>query len=462
MRYWSDSNPHVLHESSLHPEKIKVWCGLWAGGVIEPHFFRDDRYRSMITEYFWPQLDDMDLEDMWFQQDSATTKSFNVFPPLYDFDDYDACLNSETSKFETTYCMIYAEIKPQNSSNLWRQISKHTDEYKFHYRRDRLFFGVCMERCKNFPKILDNLPYNNDSKVINKITQFFDVVHKRPLDLQMRSEYHELVHNCLNSQFQEKFGLNLRTYIEYCERPKETIEKDGPEKVLYKFLQIIIILNILSTLYDSCLKRRQPAELQNADYYKVTPQQPVSTLLTAFSIRRNYYRLVEPPTSQLGMDLSYLDGIRSICAILVIVGHAFFVQYHHVKNPEFFENFAKSPLHLWFTNGTLLLEIFHVLSGMLLYIKFKEIFKITPDSSGRNCVKAFGKGMMMRYIRFLPSLLLFIFVNATFFTRLQDGPFWRHLTEPVRTFAREKWWKNLLIFDNISESVSIYCWALCM
>ena len=24
MCYWSDSNPHVLHESSLHPEKITV------------------------------------------------------------------------------------------------------------------------------------------------------------------------------------------------------------------------------------------------------------------------------------------------------------------------------------------------------------------------------------------------------------------------------------------------------
>ena len=62
MRHWSDSNPHVLHESSLHPEKLTVWCGLWAGGVIGLYFFRNDqdrhvtvngnRYRSMITEYF--------------------------------------------------------------------------------------------------------------------------------------------------------------------------------------------------------------------------------------------------------------------------------------------------------------------------------------------------------------------------------------------------------------------------
>ncbi|MFR7076297.1 DUF4817 domain-containing protein [Streptococcus pneumoniae] len=31
-----------------------------------------ERYRSMITNFFWPKLDDMDTDDMWFQQDGAT------------------------------------------------------------------------------------------------------------------------------------------------------------------------------------------------------------------------------------------------------------------------------------------------------------------------------------------------------------------------------------------------------
>ncbi|KAM7344408.1 uncharacterized protein ACRADG_011146 [Cochliomyia hominivorax] len=383
-------------------------------------------------------------------------KSFNAYPPLYDFDDYDACLNGKDSKFESTYCMIYAEIKPQNSSTLWQQISQHNEEYKFHFRRDRLFFGVCMERCKNYPKITQN----KDSRVRNERSDFFEMVHKRPLDLQMRSEYHELINNCLNSEFQNKYELNLKTYVEYCERSEKQVEKDSAEKIVYKILEIIIILNILSTLYDSCLKRKQPIELQNSDYYKINPQQPVSNLLTAFSIRRNYYRLTEPPTTQLGVDLNYLDGIRSICVFIVTIGHAYFIQYYQVKNPEVFEEFAKSSKHLWLTNGTLLLENFHVLSGMLLYIKFKELFKISIHSSGRDCFKVFFKGMLMRFFRFFPSLALFIGVNATFFTRLQEGPFWRHLTEPGRTFAREKWWKKFFIFDKISESGFPHTWYM--
>lgn len=34
MRYWTESNPHVLHEAPLHPEKVTVWCAMHAGGVI--------------------------------------------------------------------------------------------------------------------------------------------------------------------------------------------------------------------------------------------------------------------------------------------------------------------------------------------------------------------------------------------------------------------------------------------
>ena len=82
-RIWGASNPHQYQESILYPEKLTVWCGLWSGGVIGPYVFRNERgqgvtvngarYRSMITNFFWPKLDGMDLENMWFQQDGATS-----------------------------------------------------------------------------------------------------------------------------------------------------------------------------------------------------------------------------------------------------------------------------------------------------------------------------------------------------------------------------------------------------
>ncbi|GFU52304.1 putative DD41D transposase [Trichonephila clavipes] len=33
-RIWSETNPQVYVETPLHPEKLIVWCALWAGGII--------------------------------------------------------------------------------------------------------------------------------------------------------------------------------------------------------------------------------------------------------------------------------------------------------------------------------------------------------------------------------------------------------------------------------------------
>ncbi|GFV79949.1 transposable element Tc3 transposase [Trichonephila clavipes] len=41
-RNWSEANPQVYVETPLHPEKLTVWCALWAGGIIGPYFFKND------------------------------------------------------------------------------------------------------------------------------------------------------------------------------------------------------------------------------------------------------------------------------------------------------------------------------------------------------------------------------------------------------------------------------------
>ncbi|GFY00444.1 uncharacterized protein TNCV_1664831 [Trichonephila clavipes] len=81
-RMWSEANPQVYVETPLHPEKLTVWCALWAGGIIGPYFFKNDeghnvtvngdRYRAMITNFFIPELNNHDVQELWFQQDGAT------------------------------------------------------------------------------------------------------------------------------------------------------------------------------------------------------------------------------------------------------------------------------------------------------------------------------------------------------------------------------------------------------
>ncbi|GFU35643.1 uncharacterized protein TNCV_2099391 [Trichonephila clavipes] len=55
-RIWSEANSQVYVETPLHPEKLTVWCALWAGGIIGPYFFKNVKGHN----------------ELWFQQDGAT------------------------------------------------------------------------------------------------------------------------------------------------------------------------------------------------------------------------------------------------------------------------------------------------------------------------------------------------------------------------------------------------------
>ncbi|GFX02109.1 hypothetical protein TNCV_1749941 [Trichonephila clavipes] len=33
-RIWREANPQVYVETPFHPEKLTVWCALWAGGIL--------------------------------------------------------------------------------------------------------------------------------------------------------------------------------------------------------------------------------------------------------------------------------------------------------------------------------------------------------------------------------------------------------------------------------------------
>ncbi|GFU85399.1 transposable element Tcb2 transposase [Trichonephila clavipes] len=48
-RIWSEANPQVYVETPLHPEKLTVWCALWAGGIIGPYFFKNDEGQNVIV-----------------------------------------------------------------------------------------------------------------------------------------------------------------------------------------------------------------------------------------------------------------------------------------------------------------------------------------------------------------------------------------------------------------------------
>ncbi|GFV13527.1 putative DD41D transposase [Trichonephila clavipes] len=81
-RIWSEANPQVYVETPLHPEKLTG-----ALYVLVESFKNDeghnvtvngDRYRAMITNFFIPELNNHDVQELWFQQDGATCHTARV------------------------------------------------------------------------------------------------------------------------------------------------------------------------------------------------------------------------------------------------------------------------------------------------------------------------------------------------------------------------------------------------
>ena len=61
-RIWGSETPKMMIEKPLYPQRVTVWCVFWAGL----------HYRTMFDGFLWPELEDMNVDDVYFQQDGAT------------------------------------------------------------------------------------------------------------------------------------------------------------------------------------------------------------------------------------------------------------------------------------------------------------------------------------------------------------------------------------------------------
>lgn len=82
VRFWGTENPKELREVPLHSERVTVWCGMTENEIIGPYFFEDDngqtvtvngqRYHNLVTDFLIPKVNEMNVANLYFQQDGAT------------------------------------------------------------------------------------------------------------------------------------------------------------------------------------------------------------------------------------------------------------------------------------------------------------------------------------------------------------------------------------------------------
>ncbi|XP_001970714.3 nose resistant to fluoxetine protein 6 [Drosophila erecta] len=397
-------------------------------------------------------------------QGHVVSGSFNLtlyrqMPPLYYLDDYDLCLDNHSG----TYCLVYVEILPNASSALWHQIDQVSQDSKHRFRHDRVFRGVCLESCKQSINDLSEFTEYEEEEILDKeLISYYNKVHRRESNSDRALLYKEVVNSCLNYNFGEKFSLRSRNHIEYCVSASDMdLKLDLLDLTFYGILVLIIIITLCSSLLDYRLSQMNSPKTEN--FYREPPKSRRKRLLTSFSVLRNYHRLVEPYNSDFSREVSFFDGFRVIGVFVVILGHTLMVfMTVPIENPEFFEQFLFRFETSVFQNGSLVIQIFFVISGFLLYVKFTKRQLIQPKTSMLECIAVYFRVFLYRYFRLLPSLLALILFNGTLLVRLQNGPFWLHLTEAERVFCRSNWWKNVFFVANhmLEDSCSHQTWYL--
>ncbi|KAJ9579886.1 hypothetical protein L9F63_004488, partial [Diploptera punctata] len=110
--------------------------------------------------------------------------------------------------------------------------------------------------------------------------------------------------------------------------------------------------------------------------------------------------------------------------------------------------------HLFLTNGALQMDIYFVLSGMLLsYLFLRE----------RELGKQFSlwRFYLYRYLRVTPALSIIVLVNATLFNRLGSGPIWE---QNILNKQDDCWyygWTLLFFIRNYTKPHCLFqSWAL--
>jgi len=129
-----------------------------------------------------------------------------------------------------------------------------------------------------------------------------------------------------------------------------------------------------------------------------------------------------------GSRIAFLDGLRGVAILLVILYHAY------VRWPElipFGNMFADFPL---FAYGWLGVHLFFIISGVVIFMTLEKCHN-------------FQEFILRRWLRLFPAMLMcsiVIFATAPLFPERPAGPVFYGDLLPGITFIESSWWAKLL------------------
>ncbi|XP_017771939.1 PREDICTED: uncharacterized protein LOC108559240 [Nicrophorus vespilloides] len=171
----------------------------------------------------------------------------------------------------------------------------------------------------------------------------------------------------------------------------------------------------------------------------------------AFSLTKNLERLGSEITSEDGLALAPIQGIRVFNIFFVVMCHSCVLLFvGPIANPQYAENVTLDPLNMFLSNGNLIMQTSFMISALLLSFHLCQIFENMKMN-----VSVIFMGIVNRLLRLYPIHLAMLGFAATWLRHSGNGPFFHRIVDSEFRNCRENWLLNVLFINNLYNTENI-------
>ncbi|KAL7737376.1 hypothetical protein ACLKA6_012986 [Drosophila palustris] len=179
---------------------------------------------------------------------------------------------------------------------------------------------------------------------------------------------------------------------------------------------------------------------------------PLQDFVSCYDASSNWQKIFARRESN-SRDIPLLNGLRSVCAIFILIFHVFWYMYFTVANKTVLISYAEQVFFQYVSSAPLLVDVFFTISGFLQTYNFlrnsKQMDAVRQNGLLANA-KLYGKLLFHRYLRLGPLYLIVMGSVDLAFAYIGDTSVY-HINERFDELCTQHWWRNLLFIQNLFD-----------
>ncbi|XP_013103772.1 nose resistant to fluoxetine protein 6 [Stomoxys calcitrans] len=186
--------------------------------------------------------------------------------------------------------------------------------------------------------------------------------------------------------------------------------------------------------------------------------------ITCFDIQENLSKMFSVKDSK-PTEIPVINGLRSICAVWILLFHVMWYMYFTVHNKTFLISYAEKLFFQYISSAPIMVDVFFTISGFLQTYNFlrntKKIETIRGNSFVQNAMQFF-KSTFHRYLRLVPLYLVVMAVVDLLFVYIGKVSVY-DINEKFDENCANYWWRNLFFIQNLFDHKDMcanWTWSL--